>query len=229
MLAVVSLGLLILCWRTLEEPRMLRDRNATRLRPLLRNYWTILKHPDFQKAVTISSLNYGSLFVYLSGTSYVFVNVLKLPVEVYGYYWLVATGGYFLGSFSAASSIAASGVNGAMRRSVWFALSGGALMLTLALADVHHPLAIAAPMALFLFGHSRLQPCLLSLSTAPFPNNAGAASALAGFIMHAVAAFIGWWIALSFNGTVYPLTISFALGCVLLASSVWLLIPRSRK
>jgi MFS transporter, DHA1 family, multidrug resistance protein len=229
MLTVLSFILLVWCWRTLEEPRMLRDRNATRLRPLVNNYWSILKHRDFQKAALISSLNYGVLFVYLSGTSYVFVKVLKLPVDVYGYYWVVATGGYLIGSFSAARSIAKSGLHGAMRRSVFFALSSGILMAALAVSGVHHPLAIAAPMGIFLFGHSRLQPCLLSMSTAPFPNNAGAASALVGFIMHAVAAFIGWWIALSFNGTVFPLTLSFAIGCIALASTVWILIPRSGK
>ncbi len=225
MLTGLSFALLLWCWRTLEEPTMQRDRTATRLRPLLANYWAILKHPEFLKALTIFSLSYGALFVYLSGTSYVFVQVLKQPVSVYGYYWVVASGGYFLGSFSTAASIAKHGVGGAMRKAVWFSLTGGLVMAALALAGIHHPLAIAAPMAIFLFGHSRLQPCLQALCTAPFPNNAGSASALAGFIMHAVAALIGWWIAISFNGTVYPLTLSLALGSVLLAFSVWRLVP----
>jgi DHA1 family bicyclomycin/chloramphenicol resistance-like MFS transporter len=226
MLTVLSFALLLWCWQTLEEPNLKRDRSATRLRPLLTNYWTILKHPEFLKALVIFSLSYGALFVYLSGTSYVFVQVLKQPVSVYGYYWLVASGGYFLGSFSTASSIAKHGIGGAMRKAVWFSIIGGLLMGALALAGVHHPMAIAAPMAIFLFGHSRLQPCLQALSTAPFPDHAGSASALAGFIMHAVAAIIGWWVAVSFNGTVYPLTLSLAVGSVLLAASVWLLAPR---
>jgi DHA1 family bicyclomycin/chloramphenicol resistance-like MFS transporter len=45
---------------------------------------------------------------------------------------------------------------------------------------------------------------------APFRQAAGAAAALLGFLMMACAAAVGIWIGASFNGTVYPLTLTIA-------------------
>jgi DHA1 family bicyclomycin/chloramphenicol resistance-like MFS transporter len=40
---------------------------------------------------------------------------------------------------------------------------------------------------------------------APFPHNAGAATALMGFVMMLTAAIVGFWIGASYDGTLVPL------------------------
>lgn len=61
---------------------------------------------------------------------------------------------------------------------------------------------------------------------APFPQQAGAASALAGFILAAVAVVVGAWLGATMDGTVMPLVLT--IGTLALATSVvaWTLVQR---
>jgi DHA1 family bicyclomycin/chloramphenicol resistance-like MFS transporter len=67
---------------------------------------------------------------------------------------------------------------------------------------------------MFVFGvsHGIIQAPAQSGAVAPFRHTAGAAAALLGFCMMAVAAAVGVWIGIGYNGTVYPLTLTIA-GC----------------
>ncbi len=47
-------------------------------------------------------------------------------------------------------------------------------------------------------------------AVAPFPDNAGAAAALLGCAMMLVATAVGAWIGASYDGSVYPLTLTLA-------------------
>jgi len=76
------------------------------------------------------------------------------------------------------------------------------------------------PFIPFMVGHGVHNPCGQSGAVAPFPTMAGAASALNGFIIMAVAFAVGTWIGLSSIDSVYPLTtgIGFWSVCVALAA-----------
>ena len=80
-------------------------------------------------------------------------------------------------------------------------------MAALALGGVHVPVAIGAPMFFLGMSHGLIQPPVQSGAVAPFPHAAGAAAALLGFMMMLIAACVGIWIGVSYNGTVYPLTL----------------------
>ncbi len=84
--------------------------------------------------------------------------------------------------------------------------------------------AISVPMFLFGASHGILQAPAQPGAVAPFRHSAGAAAALLGFCMMAVVAAIGVWIGASYNGAVYPLTLtitgSAALCCVVAVTLV---------
>jgi MFS transporter, DHA1 family, multidrug resistance protein len=75
-------------------------------------------------------------------------------------------------------------------------------MLALALAGVPHPLAVTLPQCLYVFGHGVHQPCGQAAVTGPFPRHAGAASALAGFVLALGAVLIGLWLGKVMDGRV---------------------------
>jgi DHA1 family bicyclomycin/chloramphenicol resistance-like MFS transporter len=99
-------------------------------------------------------------------------------------------------------------------------------MAALALAGVHEVWAICLPQMLFMFGHGIHQPIGQAGVAGPFPEHAGAASALAGFVLSAMSVGVGLWLGVALNDTVYPLTLSVAFFAVLTASVAWGLVPR---
>ena len=88
--------------------------------------------------------------------------------------------------------------------------AAGIAMAALALLGVHAPLAITVPMFFYGVSHGIVQPPSQSGAVAPFPHNAGAAAALLGVVMMLIAAAVGAWIGASYDGTVYPLTLTIA-------------------
>jgi len=75
---------------------------------------------------------------------------------------------------------------------------------------VHVAPAIVMPMFVFGVSHGVIQSPAQSGAVAPFRHAAGAAAALLGFLMMACAAAVGVWIGASYDGTVYPLTLTIA-------------------
>jgi DHA1 family bicyclomycin/chloramphenicol resistance-like MFS transporter len=86
--------------------------------------------------------------------------------------------------------------------------------------------AIMLPMGLFMLGHGVHQPCGQSGAVGPFPQAAGAASALNGFLMMAVVFFVGKWLGAHMDGTAAPLVHGIAFWSALIAASAWTLVQR---
>ena len=93
-------------------------------------------------------------------------------------------------------------------------------------AEVISPWAIAVPQFVFAFGHGIHQPCGQAAVVGPFPDHAGAASALAGFILAATAVAVGAWLGMAMNGTVYPLVMTVGAMSVATALVAWTLVQR---
>jgi DHA1 family bicyclomycin/chloramphenicol resistance-like MFS transporter len=115
---------------------------------------------------------------------------------------------------------------GAVQRGAWFTLAGGLGMALPAALGVQSVWAIALPQMLFAMGHGVHQPCSQAGAVGPFPDHAGAASALAGFLLAAVAFFIGLWLGHALDGTVRPLAYGVATAAVLTCGIAWTLVRR---
>ena len=103
----------------------------------------------------------------------------------------MATLGFGAGTLMAAKLVGRIGID---RTIVYggFALASGGLAMVAAVAmDLHSPLALAAPMALYLCGLGLAMPQAMAGALMPFPEQAGAASSLLGFMQQAVASAVG--------------------------------------
>ena len=87
-------------------------------------------------------------------------------------------------------------------------------------------LAYAAVCMLYPVAHGIQQPCGQSGAVSSFPQAAGTASALNGFIMMVCAFATGQVLGRSFNGTVYPLVFGLGLWCLAAALASWTLVRR---
>src|SRR5262249_18282174 len=102
------------------------------------------------------------------------------------------------------------GLKRTIRVGAFVSIVSAVSMAGLALAGVHHPLAIMGPQLLFTFAHGIHQPCAQMGAVGPFPAQAGPAAALSGFICLVLAFGGGNWVGWSFNGTVMPLALTVA-------------------
>ncbi|MBN8509538.1 MAG: Bcr/CflA family drug resistance efflux transporter, partial [Burkholderiales bacterium] len=133
---------------------------------------------------------------------------------------------YIAGTFWCRHWLLRHGLAGSVKRGAWFTLAGGAAMVALAVAGVAGPWAIVGPQMLFAFGHGIHQPCGQAAVVGPFPQHAGAASALAGFILAAVAVGVGGWLGFAMDGTAKPLVLTIGTMAAATAAIAWTLVQR---
>ena len=101
----------------------------------------------------------------------------------------------------------------------------GALTATLALMHLEHPVSVVGPIALFTVGVGLVMPQAMAGALTPFPDRAGTASALLGFIQMSLGALVGAAVGAFDNGTAAPMGIIIGLtGAASL--SAYLLIAR---
>jgi DHA1 family bicyclomycin/chloramphenicol resistance-like MFS transporter len=217
-LAVVALAL--------TETVPARNPQALRIAPMFAQWARIVRHPTFTAWAALVACTYGGLFAFLAGSSFVFIEVLGSSRMAYGLYIAGCSVCYIAGTFWCRRWLLAHGLAGAVKRGAAFTLAGGVAMLGLAAAGVISPWAIAVPQFVYAFGHGIHQPCGQAAVVGPFPQHAGAASALAGFILAATAVAVGAWLGVAMNGTVWPLVTTVCAMAVATALVAWTLVQR---
>jgi DHA1 family bicyclomycin/chloramphenicol resistance-like MFS transporter len=180
----------------------------------------------------LTATSYGGLFTFLAASSFVFIQVLGLSKTGYGLLMMSMSVSYILGTFACRRLLLRFGVRRTVAIAGVFSLTGGTAMGVLALLGVQSVWAIMVPFYLFMMGHGVHQPCGQSGAVSPFPQSAGAASALSGFVMMVVAFFMGGWLGKSLAATgagtdsVLPLTNGIWFWSVLIAATAWTLVQR---
>lgn len=203
-----------------------RDPRATSLGPLLRNWGAVLANPTFRAWVALLCCTFGGLFFMLAGSAFVFIGVLGASRVAYGVILASSSLAYIAGTWLCRRLLLRHGLRGAVRRGAWFSLAGGAGMAALSLAGVHTVWAIIVPQWLYAIGHGIHQPCGQAGAVGPFPEKAGTAASVSGFLMMLTASGVGLWLGRHLDGTVYPVTLGIGAFSVLLAAVAWTLVQR---
>ena len=225
-LGAVSLGLVALRFtETLPQKNLQALQGAT----LARTWLAILRHPTFVAFSALSTASYGGLFTFLASGSFVFIQVLGLSKTHYGLLMFSMAFTYMLGTFLCRRLLARFDVRQTVAIAAVLSLSGGTLMGVLALSGWRSSWAIMPPFYLFMLGHGIHQPCSQSAAIGPFPQSAGAASALNGFLMMTVAFLIGSWLGTHMDGSVYPLVYGIWFWSAVVALAAWTLVPRQGR
>ena len=209
-----------------EETLAQRDPRATQLGPLLANWRSVLRHPGFRAWTALLCCTYGGIFTILASSSFVFIDVLGLSRLAYGGVLAANSLAYIIGTVLCRRLLLRHGLRGAVKRSALLSLAGGVGMAALSLAGVHSVWAIMGPMLLFAVGHGVNQPCGQAGAVGPFPEKAGTAASMSGFLMMLTAFLAGLVLGRSINGTVFPLTLGVGLFGVVLAVVAWTLVQR---
>ncbi|OJX35688.1 MAG: Bcr/CflA family drug resistance efflux transporter [Burkholderiales bacterium 68-12] len=228
LLALTAYAVATLALVALRMPETLAQPNPQALRPavLLRTWAMVLRHPTFWAFSLLTTAAYGGLFTFLAASSFVFIEVLDLSRTQYGWVLLSTALAYFAGTFVCRALLARWGLRRTVALAGLLSLAGGSLMALVAWGGWHRPMALLAPFYLFMLAHGIHQPCGQTGAVGPFPQAAGVASALNGFMMMLAAFAIGRWVGAHLDGSIWPLVHGVWFWSLLLAAIAWTLVQR---
>ncbi len=173
---------------------------------VLRRYWVVVKQPAFIVYGIAGGFTLGSLFAYISGSPFVYMEKFNFTQTQYG----------FLLSFNSIAYIGGSQLNRILLRnadslrvaeksSLITAVLGVLLVLSATMPGLP-PYLMLGVLFLFLFVSGLLSPNTTALAIAPFAENAGSASALIGFTQMLFGALASAAVSALHNQTALPMT-----------------------
>jgi DHA1 family bicyclomycin/chloramphenicol resistance-like MFS transporter len=222
LLAVIACSMLVATLRRLTETHRQPDRGALRPAAIAGGYVRVLRSAQFRAYTLLSAASYAALFAFISGSSFVLIGVLGVPTALFGLCFAFCVSGYLVGTLVCRRLLARHSVAATVRRGAALSLAFGLLLLTLMVAGPHHWAAVLLPMAGIFLAHGINLPCGQAGSAAPFPELAGAAAGMFGFLMMAVAAAVGAVIGATHDGTVYPMAMTVVACTVVIFLAAWL-------
>lgn len=223
-LTLVGAILLAATLRGLAETNRHLDPSAIDLGALARNYARIASSRRFWEYALPVTGSYSALVCFLSGSSFVLIEIFGVAEHRFGFVFALVTSGYLLGTMAVRPLLGRLGLVNAIRVGATVAMLSGAAMALLALAGVRSIPAVLVPMFLVVASHGFIQPCCQIGAIDPFPRQAGAAAALMGFTMLAVAAAAGWAVGAMHDGTTRPLALGVAGCAAACAFAAWALL-----
>ena len=195
----------------LRESNAHRDPTATQPRRILENFRALLASRRYLGYLLCVSFTYAALFSFISGSSFVLIDLHGLSPQWFGASFGVVVTGYICGTLITGRFTLRLGPS----RMVWMgALLGagaGTSMVVLALFEVRSVWAILLPMSGYTAATGLVMPNAHGGALAPYPKMAGVASALMGFVQMALAAAVGIVVGHLYDGTAIPMTGAIAL------------------
>ena len=169
-----------------------RRQSATPI-AILRNYRRLLADMRFLKYLAVACVCFSGLFAFISGSSFVLQGRYGLSPVVYGLCFGAMAGGYVAGSLSGSRLVRRFGIDGTLRAGGFAAALGGLLMLGGLMSSVS-ALAIVMPIVIYGFAVGLTMPQAMAGALTPFPEMAGTASSLLGFLQAMAGAVAGIYV-----------------------------------
>ena len=229
---VAAYGALALACVVWALPETIRSRNAqaTQLGVMLANYAKLLRSRVYLGYLLIAAFATSALFAFLAGSSFVFVSVIGTGEEGFGLLFGVVMLGNLVGSAIGSRLVARLGIDRMLKYSTWLMVVAGAALAGLAWARVGHPLAIVAPMFLFMIAFMTTMPQATAGALTPFPEIAGSASSLLSFCQLLLASTAALVVGMTFDGSERPMATTIAVSALLAFASFRTLVrPRSLR
>jgi DHA1 family bicyclomycin/chloramphenicol resistance-like MFS transporter len=185
-LAIYGSTMIVLIQVFLAES--LPQRQSLHPLSIAENYLQLFRSPMFITATFASGFVYAGLLAYLASSSFVYIDMLGVPLEYFGFIFLTSVAGYMLGS---AVSARLSRSYDSERTVLVGATLAATATGTMWIGSQLRPDSIAVlvlPMMFYSTGMGLVLPNAMAIALRPFPQIAGTASALLGFIQMSLSA-----------------------------------------
>ena len=227
---LTGLGLLsfVFVHMALNETLPVERRRRQHIARTLARYISLLADGRFLAPALVVAFGMAGLGGYIAGAPFVFIRLLDVSPQVFGMFSMLNVGSFALGSAIATritgryASVSAMMLIGALGCGV-----SGLVLVGIIVSGVFSVAAILAPMAFYFIGMGLSMPNAMAAAINRYPDDAGLASALLGFLQFggwaAASLAVGAW------GTDSPLPLSVVVCTVGLAMLAVALAARIRS
>ena len=205
-------------------PETLAVRSPERVSPssMLKSYRVVARNPAYLAYLALASTSFAGLFAWISGSSFVLQNLYDLSPINFGVAFAVGSVGYMTGTTWAARLVMRLGIDRTLGVGAAAMAAGGLGMVAAVAFGLTSAVSLVLPMAIYLAGLGMMLPQSIAGAMTPFPERAGAASALLGLVQQSAAALCGAAVGALLGSSAWPLAAAVAaMGCATLA--LWIL------
>jgi MFS transporter, DHA1 family, multidrug resistance protein len=228
---LVGAGLLgaAIIWALMPETLSTRAAESVSPASMLRSYRVLARNPAYLAYMGLNSTGFAGLFAWISGSSFVLQYLYGLTPFEFGVAFAVGSVGYMIGTAFAARLVMRFELDLTLGVGVAAMAAGGLAMLLTVALGLHTAAALVLPMALYMAGMGMVLPQAAAGAMTPFPERAGAASALLGFVQQSTAALCGAAVGAMLGSSAWPLAGAVAaMGCATLVLWIFTRAVRAR-
>jgi DHA1 family bicyclomycin/chloramphenicol resistance-like MFS transporter len=218
--ALVAAGVsgTVIVWLLLPETLVQRAAEPVSASSMLRSYRIVGRNPAYLAYLGLAASSYAGLFAWISAASFVLQDLYGLSPFVFGVAFAFGSVGYMTGSTLSARLTHRFGLDGILGLGGCAVAFGGLAMVAAVAFGLTSAASLVLPIAVYLAGLGMVLPQSIAGAMTPFPERAGAASSLLGFVQQSVAALFGAMVGLLLGKSAWPLAAGVAVaGCTTLA------------
>lgn len=196
-------GVALVTFVSLFLGESIRSKDVDAIRParLLQTFTHLLQSRTFVGYMLVNCALFGGLGAYLSGVSFVVIQVLAIPTEYFGFVFGTIMLGNIIGYTISGRIVMRLGLDRTLQYGVIGVATSGVLLAGFAWAGIAHVVTLIGPMMLYMCCFALSGPQAIAGALTPFPHAAGAASSLMGFFQSLTSASVGMGVAIAFDGT----------------------------
>jgi DHA1 family bicyclomycin/chloramphenicol resistance-like MFS transporter len=229
-LTIYGAGGLVAVFWILRETNETRDMTAANPLSWFRIYGSLIRHREYFGYVLAATFGYSGIFCFISGSSFVFINVLGVPPKYFGFCFGVFVIGYIIGATSGGKLSKRMTPPQLVGLGSLIALLSAVALVVVNLIATASVWTVLAPLLPYMIGVGMTMPAAQAGAIGPFPRSAGAASALLGFVQMGVAAGVGAILGVIGSPSPLPMTLMIALMALAqMACHWWVIRPVTQR
>ena len=227
-LAAVALVMLAAVRVALPEGVPENRRSRIRARTLMRNLTDFFRRRTCIGGGLVASFAFCGVFSYVSGSSFVLIEVFGISSAHFGYLFGLNAFGLMVGALSNARLVHRLGSRTILLVGTLAMLGSGPAMLASAITGLGGIAGIVGPMVIYVMGMGMVMPNAIAVAMEPVPHMAGFASSIIGCLQTASGSLAGFLLALAYNRSAVPMAAAVALSAALTALSYFGLLAPGR-
>jgi DHA1 family bicyclomycin/chloramphenicol resistance-like MFS transporter len=204
-------------WLLLPETLAQRAAEPVSVSSMATSYGIVARNPAYLAYLGLAASSYAGLFAWISGASFVLQDLYGLSAFTFGFAFAFGSIGYMAGSTLSARLSHRLGLDGVLGLGGLANAIGGLMMVGAVALGLTSAASLVLPIAIYLAGLGMVLPQSIAGAMTPFPERAGAASSLLGFVQQSVAAVFGAIVGYLLGKSAWPLANGVAIaGCATL-------------
>lgn len=198
-------------WRSLPESLPARIDGGSMWEPF-RALPTLMRSRLFTTIALQTAFTSTIFFAFVSGAPYLMAHLLHRPASEYGFYFVMVSGGFMVGNLLSLRFGHLVTLRRLMQIGAVIALSGPLSLAAIVAADALTPLWLFVPMFFGSIGSGLVMPNAQAAAVNVFPQRAGSASGISGFLQMAFAAAASQIVGIFTGTSAWPMLICMLFG-----------------